>query len=464
MQSSKQLLLRKRLWRWHFFAGVMVIPFAIILAVTGSIYLFKPQIEHYVEDHINQNSVHYKRSTANAMPAGELIDNLLNARPNATFSNYTLAKVNDPSVEIQVRENGITKVYWVDQYDSTILKEEVSSDRFLELIRSIHGELLSGSKGSYVVELMASWMIVLVITGLYLWWPTRQKGESRLVTFKAFFLPTLSGLSTREKYKRLHGAFGLWISVMVLVLLLTGLPWTQVWGDGFDRVQSTMGWTSSASAKARALKSQRPVNDGTSLWERSSTTDTQQAVTLKSSTNAGQIQDIGVTAIVTKATALSLEAPVVVYAPRGENGVWTVRSRTDNRSARTTVHYDRWSGEELMRVNFNDAHPVSQIVSYGIALHEGALFGVFNQILGLVTALGIITLSITGFIMWWARRPKGTVAAPKKPKHHTLPMTVVGITLVLAVFLPMVAMSLVVALLFDFVYQNIANSRQQKST
>ena len=33
------------LWRWHFYAGLFVMPFLIVLAITGTIYVFKPQIE-----------------------------------------------------------------------------------------------------------------------------------------------------------------------------------------------------------------------------------------------------------------------------------------------------------------------------------------------------------------------------------------------------------------------------------
>ncbi|WP_243370574.1 PepSY domain-containing protein, partial [Tetzosporium hominis] len=37
--------LYKTVWRWHFYAGILFAPFLIILAITGSVYLFKPQIE-----------------------------------------------------------------------------------------------------------------------------------------------------------------------------------------------------------------------------------------------------------------------------------------------------------------------------------------------------------------------------------------------------------------------------------
>ena len=36
---------RRTLWRWHFYAGLFVMPLLIVLAITGTIYCFQPQIE-----------------------------------------------------------------------------------------------------------------------------------------------------------------------------------------------------------------------------------------------------------------------------------------------------------------------------------------------------------------------------------------------------------------------------------
>ena len=40
--------LYRAFWRWHFYAGLFVLPFLALLAVTGSIYLFKPEVERLV--------------------------------------------------------------------------------------------------------------------------------------------------------------------------------------------------------------------------------------------------------------------------------------------------------------------------------------------------------------------------------------------------------------------------------
>ena len=39
--------LYRAVWRWHFFAGIFVAPFAIFLAITGALYLWKPQFEEW---------------------------------------------------------------------------------------------------------------------------------------------------------------------------------------------------------------------------------------------------------------------------------------------------------------------------------------------------------------------------------------------------------------------------------
>ncbi|WP_233622870.1 PepSY domain-containing protein, partial [Burkholderia seminalis] len=41
----------RTLWRWHFYAGLFVMPFLVILAITGTLYCFQPQIEPLLYPH-----------------------------------------------------------------------------------------------------------------------------------------------------------------------------------------------------------------------------------------------------------------------------------------------------------------------------------------------------------------------------------------------------------------------------
>jgi uncharacterized iron-regulated membrane protein len=90
------------------------------------------------------------------------------------------------------------------------------NDRFMKVIFYLHGELLLGSGGSMLVELAASWTILMLVTGLYLWWPRSGRLGGTLY-------PRLRQ-GKRIFWRDLHAVTGVWISTFALLLLLSGLP------------------------------------------------------------------------------------------------------------------------------------------------------------------------------------------------------------------------------------------------
>src|SRR3546814_2780990 len=85
--------------------------------------------------------------------------------------------------------------------------------RLMELDKRIHGQLLLGKRGSWLVELAASWAIVLMLSGLYLWWP-RGRGLAGVVW------PRLKS-GRQVVWRDLHAVTGFWVSGLALVLLIT---------------------------------------------------------------------------------------------------------------------------------------------------------------------------------------------------------------------------------------------------
>jgi uncharacterized iron-regulated membrane protein len=62
----------RALWRWHFHAGLFCIPFVLVLALTGSIYLFKPQIDAFADRRMDSLQATGKRASADAQIAAAL--------------------------------------------------------------------------------------------------------------------------------------------------------------------------------------------------------------------------------------------------------------------------------------------------------------------------------------------------------------------------------------------------------
>jgi hypothetical protein len=147
---------------------------------------------------------------------------------------------------------------------------------------------------------------------------------------------------------------------------------------------------------------------------------------------------------------LALDPPVVLAPePGAAGGRWTAKSQTANRPRRVNLVIDGTTGTIESRDDFSTKHPIDKAVAIGIALHEGRLFGWPNQLLGLLTALGLVVVCMSAVWLWLRRRDPGTLGAPPPgvPRARSLPL--VALMLVLGALLPLFGLSLVVVLLLE---------------
>lgn len=123
--------------------------------------------------------------------------------------------------------------------------------------------------------------------------------------------------------------------------------------------------------------------------------------------SAAETVSLPLSVFVARADAERMAFPVVVMPPQAQqrfggptDDIWTVKSEAQNRWLDRRVTYDPITGAEKSRSGFADQHVLDQIVNTGVAWHEGQLFGLANQLIGLATATALITLSIVGILMW----------------------------------------------------------------
>lgn len=440
-----QATLQRRIWRWHFLAGLMVIPFAIVLAGSGALYLFKPQIEGWTEARV-QAGLPQLPAGATPLTMDTLIHRAQDLYPGAAFVKLTLPRhPADRSVEIEMRTIPAATIVWMDRYTGQRLDAARKDRRLMAIAKRLHNSLFSGEVGAWVVEMMASWMIVLLMSGLYLWWP-RGRAWWRV------FLPRLSGLrQRRELWRRVHGAVGAWAASFILILLLSGLPWTSVWGAGFEWVQQSMGWTARPSTPTAERHPESHADSASNPWSRSSGAGDEPSLPALQANQPEQALKVEQLALL--AQSFGLPPPVELHPPREDSELWTIRSATQNHPQQRTLRVDRWSGDVIEQRSFADYHPVQKAISVGIALHEGALFGWLNQLLGLLTALAVVLLSISGCIVWWKRRPTGGLGLPPMPSDPRLGKGFRLLILGLAAFLPLMALSLLICLVCDWLWQ-----------
>lgn len=419
----------RTIWRWHFYAGILLIPFMIVLALTGSIYLFKPQVEALIDRPYDDLTLKGAPASLEAQVAAAVA-----LVPDGRLKHIDLRADPADATRVVVRDGAgeETRVY-VRPDDLSILKSVREDDRFMQVAKTIHGELLMGERGSILVELAACWGILMVVTGVYLWWPRGAAGWAGVL------VPRL-GRGARLMWRDLHAVTGFWISGLILFLLLTGLPWSTVWGDGFKEVRRLTGtaavrqdWTNSRADEHAEHRMQAQADDAMSMHDHA----------------AMQRPRLGYDLLAAEVRAMDLPPPVLVRPPTAAAPVWNVSSETQNRPNRVTLELDPATGAVTRREGFADRHPIDQVVGYAIAAHEGQLFGPLNQALGVLAAVGLVTLSITAGMIWWKRRPDGVLGAPQRLGDGRVSRGWVVLVVALGLFLPVLGVSLIAIGLFE---------------
>ena len=98
------------------------------------------------------------------------------------------------------------------------------------------------------------------------------------------------------------------------------------------------------------------------------------------------------------------------------------------------------------------------MIGIAISIHKGHYLGWANQLLGLIVSSEAVGLSITGSILWWRRKPLHRLGAPKPVPDMQMGRVVSGILLGLALFLPLLAFSILILLLLEWMVFSRLNS------
>jgi uncharacterized iron-regulated membrane protein len=428
----------RAVWRWHFYAGLFCIPFVLVLSLSGLIYLFKPQIEAWNERSFDNLKLAGDVKTPSAQIAAALA-----ALPQGAFISYELPNDKASAARIVVKQGGESIRVYVQPESLQVLHTVPENDRFMRWIFRLHGELLMGSRGSNLVEIAACWTIVLLITGLFLWWPRNAIGWGGILYPRLF-------RGSRIFWRDIHSVVGMWISFCAIFLLLTGLPWAKFWGDYFKGVRNLTG---TAVAKQDWSNSSPAAVSGGQNNEHGGHSEHgggHEAASRGNSMRPAVVDLTMIDRMIANVVALDLDAPVTVSAPGGRAAGWKGASNTANRTRRATVTLDPKTGAITDREDFKDRHWIDRAVGFGIAAHEGALFGWFNQALGVLTTLGLVLLSVSGTVLWWQRRDAGVLGAPRPALSPRISWGLISVIVLLGICLPLFAATLLLVVLLDW--------------
>jgi uncharacterized iron-regulated membrane protein len=429
-------------WRWHFYAGLFVLPFLLLLALTGGLYLFKGEIDGLlyrdlatVQPQAEEASPDQWLAAAGEGVGGAPVSVLVPARP-------------DRAVRIDVqRPEGDIRTAFIDPYDATMLGDTPQGG-VLEFVKRMHSLTLVGPWANLLVEVVAGWTIVLVATGLFLWLPRRRRAAA---------LRFRSGDPARRPFWRdLHAVTGFYAGAVILFLAVTGMPWSAFWGDRVMGAVRESGLGRPAAPPAaeswtHVRHARSPQGVG---W-------TMEGVTLH--VHPDHHQQPGSLASVMKAVdASGMARPYIVSIPSSPDLAWAVAYQGQGAENARTL-YIGGDGAVAGDVRYPDFGAGAKAFEWSIAVHQGTQYGWANRIVMLLGCIAVWVLAISGAAMWWKRRARSPLwrrlGAPPAPPGLHARAAVLGIVLPLAVLYPLTGLTLAVVMAFDRIIMRLRRVR-----
>jgi uncharacterized iron-regulated membrane protein len=374
----------------HLWLGLVSGLIVFIVAITGCVFAFQKEITEWVYKDKLYVEV---PATAKPLPLSILLPKAQRILGDSTvINNITTYKQPERSWEFMVYEAGGPKAitFWgsIKYYCSVHLnpytgevtgKTDYKTD-FFTIIKNLHWSLLLNTRyGQPIVGWATMIFVVLLITGLVLWWPKKWNRNIRKQRF---------GIKWDAKWRRLnydlHSVFGFYGMVIALVLALTGMVWAFEW---FNKAVYTVAAGTSKHPEAPALvsvKTPAPVTNPLDI----AFSHAQQA--------RPEADRIGAS------PAYGPEGLVYMYCYRGKEVYYDYDA----------LQYDQYSGKLLYTDNKSGRNRGELLTGMNYDIHVGAIAGLPGKILAFLASLITASLPVTGVLLWWGKR--------HKPSHKTV--------------------------------------------
>ncbi|TJZ74407.1 PepSY domain-containing protein [Rhodococcus oryzae] len=440
--GTESQALRKLLLRLHFYAGVFVGPFLLVAALTGFIYAFAPTLEKLAYGNYLEAP-----ASDSPLPASEQLQAALDGRDPSTLLSLQTAEAGgstrvvfaDPSVG-----SGETTVF-VDPGSGKVLGALATDSGDLPLrawLSALHKNLHLGEVGNLYSELAASWLGVIALAGLYLWWTKYRRDRAN--GNRGRLLTVDRSVTGRRSTLNWHGVVGACAAIGLIFLSITGLTWSDHAGKNVKTVRTEMSWTTPKLDTTLAASAAAPADEHAG-----------HGAPAAPVAEGAPVDPSAVDGVLTVARDQGLTGSLSATIPAGAATAWTVK---ETATGGDSIAVDAATMQVTDEQRFADWPLAAKLSQWGIAGHMGTLFGFANQLLLGALALSLITLLVTGYWMWWQRRPRrsegfalGTM--PRRGALRRLPWPAIGgiavVAVAVGIFVPLLGLSLLGFLIVD---------------
>jgi uncharacterized iron-regulated membrane protein len=345
--------MRRWVFKVHLWVGAVAGGFFVVLGISGSILAFEQPLDHV----LNANLSYISPSPRN-LPVSQILRSVLASFPSDGIAAITFA--GSPNLAWQVAlPSGIA---YVNPHTGQVLGLRSRGQTFLGFARRLHVSLASGNIGRSAIRWSNLATLLLLISGLGLWW---RDGRIRLHSFDG----------TRRFWSELHKAIGVVFLALLLIASGTG---------------AFISFEGPVSQALRAFKGSDQIKPSRLLLPqpRRGTTYTEPD-----------------RALTVAQALLQKDAPSRMQMPAygGTYRISMIEHHFMRSDIERVVTIDPYSGKVLFVSSDADLSFAQRLFATNEAVHTGGAFGVMGRALMALAGIMVLPQAVSGFMMWWKR-------------------------------------------------------------
>lgn len=369
----EDLRIKKIIGKIHLWLGLSSGLVILVLGITGCILAFEIEIRKLTEP--------AQFSKVENKPY--LSASVLTANAEKYLDGKKANSIEYPgkgrSAIVSYYDESNYKLIALNPYSGKVLKVKDMNKDFFRVVLNGHYYLWLPEKiGQPIVASATLVFLVMLITGLILWWPRNKAARKQRFSIKWT-------ARWRRKNYDLHNVLGFYMSWVAIFIAITGLVW------GFQWFARSVYWVSSGG--------------GVQTEEIHPLSDTMMMGTMK--TNAAD----QVLAFLSQ-RAKEKESMGIYYPLSNTDPIeGSINHRPGTYYNAAYYHFDQYTMKEMpvqgtWASNFKDATVADKISRMNYDIHVGAVLGLPGKILAFFASLIAASLPVTGFYIWWGRRRK----------------------------------------------------------
>ncbi|WP_300670511.1 PepSY-associated TM helix domain-containing protein [Soonwooa sp.] len=376
----------------HLWFGLAIGIPIFIISLTGAIYVFKDEVQNYLRKdyiYLKQSDIANKEVLPIRVLERHVNEQVKEKYPihwvnvpieaDASYQFYWYE--HDPSAWNYFDEFPIYKVAYVNPYNGKVLQVYDEKMDFFQIVKMIHWSfLLKQDWGTYVVGIPVAIFLIMLITGIVLWWPKNKAARKQRFRFQW-------KETTRWKRKNydIHNIFGFYTCVLALVFSITGLFYA------FLIVQSLLYFAFSGGKTTypdfTAITTKAPIEMRTE--------GTLDIIANKVKHDYPKAYGF----------SLDLGHPHMDDHQHPNFEVYVAHKKQVYYKSSSLI-FDENNGDLLHTHDPKDKNFGEKFIAANYDIHVGAILGLPTKIIAFIVSLMIASMPVTGVLIWFGRRKK----------------------------------------------------------